>query len=164
VCQNLLAADGRSPLYAAAERGHSGSVRRLLRGGADVTVAAQAGKTPLFIAAENGYADVVRELLDAGADVRAETSRKKTPLYAAVERNHFRVVTELLRNSIVTDLFAVTQFGSTPMFLASKHGTSKQIRNALLNFCIERIEAGECVKALVSENTASRPLARRPTD
>ena len=62
--------DGRTPLYAAAEKGHVGVVCALLESGAGVDVNAarcDGGGSPLSVACKHGHCKVVSLLLDHGA-------------------------------------------------------------------------------------------------
>ena len=61
-------AEGKTPLYLAAEHGATLAVIELLKAGADVDIASDEGKTPLLIAAEWGKYDCVSLLIYAGAD------------------------------------------------------------------------------------------------
>lgn len=58
----------RTPLCAAAERGHTACVKLLLKAGVDPNRRAPWPITPLQLAAANGHASVVAALLEAGAD------------------------------------------------------------------------------------------------
>lgn len=66
-CVGMSDGSGRTPLHAAAGRGHTEMVRWLLDRGADVNALAFEG-TPLALAAWGGHVEAVRALLAAGAD------------------------------------------------------------------------------------------------
>jgi ankyrin repeat protein len=91
---NGIARDGRTPLWAAAERGHEDYVTALIRAKADVDVAKD-DVTPAFIAAWNGHAGVLTRLHLARADV-TRSVRGWTPLLIAVAAGHIGIVRLLL--------------------------------------------------------------------
>jgi len=62
---------GITPLYIAAENGHTEIVQLLLQHHANKDLHLISGFTPLLIAARNGHTDVVQTLLDNGADKEA---------------------------------------------------------------------------------------------
>ena len=55
--------DGATPLWIAAQMGHTDCVRLMLRGGVDVDLARADGATPLFKACHKGHEEVVKEIL-----------------------------------------------------------------------------------------------------
>lgn len=57
---NILRLDGVSPLLLAAQEGHLGVVKLLLRSGADVNVSI-GGYTPLYLAVQQGHTKVKKE-------------------------------------------------------------------------------------------------------
>lgn len=85
----LLANSGK-PLLAAAEKGSSVEVTRLLlRNGVDANCEEDRFMTALHVAAVKGRCDVARVLLEAGADInRREGSYGKTALHIAAEGGH----------------------------------------------------------------------------
>ena len=58
--------DGSTPLQWAVYNGDVAEVRRLLRAGADVSLANNYGATPMSLAAEVGNTDMLRLLLEVG--------------------------------------------------------------------------------------------------
>jgi uncharacterized protein len=79
---NRRNADGSTPLQWAVYRGDVAEVRRLLRAGADVTVANNYGATPMSLAAEVGNTDMLRLLLEVGANADSPTTDGQTALMA----------------------------------------------------------------------------------
>ena len=77
--------DGRTPLFAASQTGHSTQVVKvLLDAGADVNKPHKKwGQTPIFCASQNGHFEVVRALLNAKAEVNQSSSSGETPLSRA---------------------------------------------------------------------------------
>ncbi len=72
------------PLMHAIHKGQKGSVRVLLKYGANVNYRTTHWNTPLIMAAGYGYADIVSILLDAGADPTWRDHDGNTALTAAV--------------------------------------------------------------------------------
>jgi ankyrin repeat protein len=77
---SLAAANGQTPLMAAAVRGHMEVLRLLLDAKADVNAKNGAGETALMLAASSGSPRAVGLLLDRGADARVRTKRNETAL------------------------------------------------------------------------------------
>jgi ankyrin repeat protein len=72
-----------------AHRNNVGTMRTLLRAGADLNISAWNGATPLMIAAWNGSNEAVQWLLDQGADWRkVHPKTGKNALAMALERGH----------------------------------------------------------------------------
>jgi serine/threonine-protein phosphatase 6 regulatory ankyrin repeat subunit B len=66
VKENLL---GKTPLFAALEKGHTYIADALLVAGADINTKNNNGKTPLFTACENGEKEIIDFLLSRGANL-----------------------------------------------------------------------------------------------
>ena len=81
-----------TPLYYAAQDGHTHVVMELIKAGADVNQATSEGAAPLFIAAQNGHDGCVAVLIQAGADVRKACKGGWTPMKIATRK---KVVTLL---------------------------------------------------------------------
>ncbi|GLC40604.1 hypothetical protein PLESTM_001092100 [Pleodorina starrii] len=91
--------EGRTPLWVAAQRGHTELAEGLLglpEGAGQVDVANTAGVTPLRVAAAQGHSGVVGALLRAGANVDAADRDGFTPLYVSAARSQLEVVRLLL--------------------------------------------------------------------
>ncbi len=89
--------DGISPLFAAVESEHAGTLERLLRKGVPVDTRDSAGDTALIAAAGLGDANMVRALLDGGAAVDAQNSAGNTALIVATREGHLEVCKQLLK-------------------------------------------------------------------
>ena len=59
-----------TPVYFAAQEGHTHVVMELIKAGADVNQASSLGITPLYVAAQQGHEGIVALLIQAGADAR----------------------------------------------------------------------------------------------
>jgi len=101
------------PLHAAANRGRTEEVRRLLLDGMDADERIMQGMTPLMLAAKGGHPGVMRVLLGAGADPNASNHHGKTPLMFAVGSGSVDSVRLLLEQSV--DVNARNQQGLTAL-------------------------------------------------
>src|SRR5688572_7484136 len=63
---NRRQSDGSTPLQWAVYEGNVAEVKRLLRAGADVTIANNYGVTPMSLAAEVGNPEMLKVLLEVG--------------------------------------------------------------------------------------------------
>ena len=73
---------GFTPLFVAAQEGHTDVVRSLIdSGGTNVDVPSGEGATPLAIASECGHLEIVRQLAAAGSAVDMPNASGATPLY-----------------------------------------------------------------------------------
>ena len=81
-----------TPMYFAAEKGHTHVVMELIKAGADVNQATSEGFTPLYISAYRGHEGIVALLIQAGADVRKACKGGWTPMKIATRK---KVVTLL---------------------------------------------------------------------
>jgi ankyrin repeat protein len=92
-------ADGRTPLYLAAQLGNGHSILRvLLEHGADPRLLTSNKRTPLMPAAAQGDAPAVRLLLDAKVPVDAVDSAGQTALMMAATAGNPTVVRQLLES------------------------------------------------------------------
>ena len=128
---------GSPRLYAAAKEGNTGLVERLLRRGADTSVATETGATPLHAAAASGHIAVVRLLLKHGAPVEAQDDEGARPLHYAcgeqawatmqiAPRNRGKVLRALAAAG--SDLDARRAGGQTPLYDAIRFGNTELAR------------------------------------
>ena len=95
---NLLDdSNGMTLLMVAAEKGHEGTTRALIKGGANINAQNRYGNTPLILAAEKGRRNVVKLLLLSNADVSITNKDGKTALMLAQENKHGDTIKELSR-------------------------------------------------------------------
>ncbi|KAJ1485874.1 ankyrin repeat-containing domain protein [Baffinella frigidus] len=142
-------------LHSAARDGNLGSVRQLLRAGANINEkdlgvenkgahvggalvgrrgrvltrggAPQGGYTPLWLASSENHLDVVRFLLEAdGVDKNARNHGGLAPLHAAVAFNHLEVVRALLRAGANKN--AKDDGDWTPLHLATRDNHPEVVR------------------------------------
>jgi ankyrin repeat protein len=122
----LHAAPGSSPVAEAAMQKDSGTVRSLLKQGADVNAAQGDGMTALHWAASHGDAELAQMLMYAGANVKAATRiNGYTPLFLASKYGHAAVIETLLKGG--ADPKAVSTTGSTPLMLAAASGDVRAV-------------------------------------
>ncbi len=110
---------GMTPLYRAAMRGHTETVKWLIEAGADVNKATKYGSTPLYGADANGHTETVKLLIEAGADVNmADKKYGDTPLCRAAANRYTEAVKLLIEAG--ADVNKATNDGSTPLKAASE--------------------------------------------
>ncbi|HZX85771.1 MAG TPA: ankyrin repeat domain-containing protein [Reyranella sp.] len=66
-------------MLAAAERGDTAGVERLIASGAPIDQANTSGQTPLLLAVQNNHLAVATRLIDAGANINAQAANQDTP-------------------------------------------------------------------------------------
>src|SRR5262249_14950921 len=74
--------DGSTPLQHAVYEGNISEVKRLIKGGANVSLASNYGATPMGLAAEVGNAEIIKLLLEAGANADSPNQDGQTALMA----------------------------------------------------------------------------------
>jgi ankyrin repeat protein len=77
---NRRGVDGSTPLQWAVYDGNVADVRRLLKAGANVSIANNYGATPMGLAAEVGNAEIIKLLLEAGANADSPNADGQTAL------------------------------------------------------------------------------------
>jgi ankyrin repeat protein len=98
----------------------------LLEKGADVNLASHKGKTPLMLAAQFGHLWMVKKLLDNGADATLMDKNKSNALYWMGyywgEENE-ALIDEIIKLLVEhgADLYAINDFGYTPLSLAKEY-------------------------------------------
>ena len=116
--QAVLAQD--LALIAAAGRGASAAVQRLLREGASVHTRDGRGRTALLAATHGNRVEAARLLIAAGADVNAKDAIEDSPfLYAGAEGRN-----EILKMTLAAgaDLKSTNRYGGTALIPAAHHG------------------------------------------
>jgi len=85
--------NGATPLYVAAQNGHTEVVKLLQDNNADVNASrTNDGSTPLYVVAQNGHTEVVKLLLDNNADINAMTHHGQKPIDSARRNLHFDII------------------------------------------------------------------------
>jgi len=110
--------DGSTPLQWAVYNGDVAEVRRLLRAGADASIANNYGATPMSLAAEVANTDILKLLLEVGANVESPNADGQTALLAVSRTGNVDAARLLLDHGAAVD--AKEKFGGqTPLMWAS---------------------------------------------
>lgn len=107
-------------LHAAAQRGETLTVERLLDKNVDVNGRDADGQTALHKAAARGHKNVVMKLLEYDADPNARDADGRTPLHVAAMQGHLGTVNLLLVHDADEDIR--DNFGDSPLDLAAEAG------------------------------------------
>ncbi|HKH75257.1 MAG TPA: ankyrin repeat domain-containing protein [Vicinamibacterales bacterium] len=110
--------DGSTPLQWAVYNGDVTEAKRLLRAGADVTIANKYGASPMTLAAEVGNAEMLKVLLEAGANADSPNPDGQTALLAVARTGNVEAAQLLLDHGAVVDA-KETFGGQTPLMWAS---------------------------------------------
>jgi uncharacterized protein len=118
---------GYSALYAAAEKGHTSTVRLLLENGARPGTSPGPGSccpgwTPLMIAAAERHAPTVAMLLNAGADPDAQNRLGPTAPMFAASYDEVEIVQALLDHAAKLDTVPTDGMGLTALMAAVRGG------------------------------------------
>lgn len=111
---------GRTQVHAAAAKGHTADLRRLLKFGADGNRATGIGVTPLMSAAGEGRGRAVDLLLAAAVDVEARDDDGWTALHYAARDGESAIGLRLLEAGATAT--GVSDLGWTALHLASRAG------------------------------------------
>jgi ankyrin repeat protein len=96
--EKIYGGKGGTPLHwGTCVWGDRGTVKLLLRHGADVGARDDDGRTPLHWATVTGSREIVALFISHGADVNAQDNEGKTPLQIAVEKGYKEVAAVLRR-------------------------------------------------------------------
>jgi ankyrin repeat protein len=100
---NQRGVDGSTPLQWAVYDGDVSEVRRLLKAGANVSLANNYGATPMGLAAEVGNAEIIKLLLEAGADAESPNADGQTALLAVARTGNVEAAKLLLDRGAKVD-------------------------------------------------------------
>ena len=110
--------DGSTPLQWAVYNGDVAEAKRLLRAGANVTLANNYGATPMTLAAEVGNTEMLKVLLEAGANADSPNPDGQTALLAVARTGNVEAAQLLLSHGATVD--AKEKWGGqTPLMWAS---------------------------------------------
>ena len=100
---NRRAVDGSTPLQWAVYNGDVAEVRRLLRAGADVTIANNYGASPMTLAAEVANTDILKLLLEVGANADSPNPEGQTALMSVARTGNLDAAKLLLDHGATVD-------------------------------------------------------------
>jgi ankyrin repeat protein len=110
--------DGSTPLQWAVYNGDVAEVKRLLRAGANASIANKYGATPMSLAAEVGNTEMLKVLLEVGADVESPNADGQTALLAVARTGNVDAAKLLIDRGAKVD--AKEKWGGqTPLMWAS---------------------------------------------
>ncbi len=95
--------DGSTPLQWAVFNGDVAEAKRLLRAGANVSLANKYGASPMTLAAEVGNAEMLKVLLEAGADADSPNPEGQTALLAVARTGNVEAAQILLQHGATVD-------------------------------------------------------------
>jgi uncharacterized protein len=100
---NRRGVDGSTPLQWAVYDGNVAEVRRLLKAGANVSIANNYGATPMGLAAEVGNAEIIKLLLDAGANADSPNADGQTALMEVARTGNVEAAELLVKHGAKVD-------------------------------------------------------------
>ena len=100
---NRRNADGSTPLQWAVHAGDVAEAKRLLRAGADASLANNYGATPMSLAAEVGNTDMLKVLLEVGANADSPDPDGQTALLAVARTGNVAAAQLLLDHGATVD-------------------------------------------------------------
>ena len=100
---NRRGVDGSTPLQWAVHTGDVAEVKRLLRTGANVSLANNYGVTPMSLAAEVGNTEMLKVLLEAGADADSPNPEGQTALLSVARTGNVEAGQVLLKAGATVD-------------------------------------------------------------
>jgi ankyrin repeat protein len=116
----------RESLVAAAERGETLVVRRLLAQGSDVNERDGRGRTALLAATQRNHVEIARLLINEGGDVNARDLVQDTPFLLAGALGRTEILELMLKAE--PDFASVNRFGGTALIPACHRGHVETVR------------------------------------
>ncbi len=116
-------------LIAAASRGDTAAVQRLLKEGASLLTRDDAGSTALVAAAYGNHVDTARVLLEAGASPDVRDTVGRTAFMVAAVYGHLELLRLTLKHG--ADVHTLNQYGGTALIPASHYGHVEVVRELL---------------------------------
>lgn len=118
-----------TPIFLAAQEGHSAVVQFLIQHNADLNIACDDGETALIRAAAEGHIKVVELLVQHGANMNLPNGYGTTALSIAVSEGHLAVVELLVQLGANINLADST--GATALFIAAQTGQTKIVETLI---------------------------------
>lgn len=123
--------DGTTPLQWAVYKGDLAEVTRLVRAGADVSIANKYGATPMGLAAETANTDILKVLLEGGANVDSPNADGQTALLAVARTGNVAAATLLLEHGATVD--AKEKFGGQTALMWASARRHPQMMQLLIS-------------------------------
>lgn len=124
-----------TPLALAARNGQTGSVRALLRFGADIHARDNCDYTPIMIAAYERHPEAVKELISGGANPNDETSFSGTPILLASGAGSYRLPTLQALIEGGADVNPTHSHGRSPIHAIAEFGSAEEMAYLLGQGC-----------------------------
>jgi uncharacterized protein len=115
-------------LIAAAERGDTNELRRLLDSGAAINARDARGRNAVLAATQRGHEAAARLLIERGADVNAQDEIDDSAFLLAGARGHTGIVRAALGAMPPPDFKRVNRYGGTALIPACHHGHVETVR------------------------------------
>ncbi|XP_063397031.1 uncharacterized protein LOC134681362 [Mytilus trossulus] len=130
---------GRTPLYLAAEEGHTNMVKLLVAHDCDPHISRKdywhKGETPIYIASSKGYLDIVKMLFKTKPDCfrcrQDDFLAGRTPLHEATYNNNLEIVKFFMKKACDPNI--INENNESPLWLASKEGHFDMVNVLLYN-------------------------------
>ena len=156
-----------TPLHLAAENNHSGTIKELVKLGANIESQTYLYLTPLHYAARSGAVDAIHALKKLGADPDAASSiyfEKMTPLHLAVIETKHESIKPLIKKEgdkkQGADVNKQSLSGRTPLIMAVRKPEDNKVFLRDRTIALERSE--ETIKALVTWGRANLETTKNP--
>ncbi len=119
--------NGVSPIYRAAQKGRSQTIKVVKELGAKVDILINNnGDTPIHVAAERGELKVIQILQELGANIDTPNNNGDTPIHVAVREGHLEIVQLLY--SLGANINTPNNRGDTPIHSAAERGELKVVQ------------------------------------
>ncbi|WPH04577.1 Hypothetical protein R9X50_00746900 [Acrodontium crateriforme] len=122
---NTTGDDKGTPLYWAAQRGHTGLLKFLLGLGAEASLPRFSDWTPLCAAAAQNHVAAVELLLGHGVQLNSQTPEGCTALYYAASKGHVEILQLLIQHG--ADVVLPAERNWTPLCAAASNGHPKAV-------------------------------------
>lgn len=123
------APDRDQALIAAAERGDTPALSRLLKEGASLLARDSGGRTALVAAAYGNHVEAARLLLQAGASPNVRDTVGRTAFMVAAVHGHLDILRLTLKHG--ADVHTLNQYGGTALIPAAHYGHVEVVRELL---------------------------------
>jgi len=100
---NSTSVDGVSPVFVAAQNGHTAALEALVAAGGNVDQANVDGVSPVFVAAQNGHTAALEALVAAGGNVDQANVDGVSPVFVAAQNGHNEALLALMAAGCNTD-------------------------------------------------------------